>query len=250
MAAWNESKASIRLILGAFALIAAFVASPAQAIERKLLIGTFDNLVVDGDMQVIVQTGKSPSAKASGDRRVLDSLKMDRSGLTLRIRVNEIINNDKKKPITEPLIITLTTRQIKDVALRGNAKLDISQIQQPGRSSLAISGGGEINVGSVQVDQLVITMLGNGKMNLAGGSARESSVKIDGAAIYQAAAVQSRNFKIEQNGNATSSANVSEKAEISNNGSGNITIGGRGECFIRKAGSARINCSKFTDKAN
>ena len=66
------------------ALIALVLASPANAVERKLLIGSFESIVVIGDIDVSVETGKPVSAKASGDRRVLDSLKLERSGTPVR----------------------------------------------------------------------------------------------------------------------------------------------------------------------
>ena len=93
-------------------------ATPASAVERKLLVASFENIFVIGDIDVVVETGKSVSAKATGDRRVLDSLKLERTGNTLRIRVLDLLNSDKKTPVTEPLRVTLTTQMIQNHSRR------------------------------------------------------------------------------------------------------------------------------------
>ena len=43
-------------------LLALAVASPASAVERKLLVASFENIVVIGDIDVSVETGKPVSA--------------------------------------------------------------------------------------------------------------------------------------------------------------------------------------------
>lgn len=226
-------------------MLALAIASPANAIERKLLVASFENIVVIGDIDVTVDTGKSVSAKASGDKRVLDSLKLERTGTTLRIRVLELLNNDKRKPMTEPLRVTLTTPLIQNVVLSGNGRISVSAIKQPDAAKIAISGGGKVTIGNVTADKLTADIDGNGQIELGGGTIREGRVTIIGAGEYRGAKLLARKLRLEHNGNATSAATVSEGTEIYNRGSGNIDIGGPGTCFIKLAGRAAINCAKI-----
>ena len=53
-----------------------------------------------------------------------------------------------------------------------------------------------------------------------------------------------RTLRLEHNGNAISNVQAMEEANIFNRGSGNITVGGSGSCFIKQAGNAAINCSR------
>ena len=131
--------------LNTAALLAVVLALPssASAVERKLLVASFENIVVIGDINVTVQTGKSPSAIASGDKRVLESLKLERVGTTLRVRLQDIVNNDKGRPITEPLRVTLTTQGIKNMTLSGNGALTISEVKQQTASRMLIAGNGK-----------------------------------------------------------------------------------------------------------
>lgn len=222
-------------------------AAPAQsdkAIERKLLVASFENIVVIGDMTVSITTGKAPSAIASGDKRVLDSLKLERVGTTLRVRLQNIINNNLGVPITAPLRITLTTQDIKDVTLSGNGKLSISEVKQPNLVRMLLAGNGAIAVGKLTTDQYNAAINGNGKIELGGGSVRDAKVTIEGAGVYESEKVRTRKLRLEHVGNAISTATVEEGTDIYNRGSGNITIGGKGTCFLKQAGSASINCAK------
>ena len=226
-------------------LLALAITSPANAVERKLLVASFENIVVMGDIDVSVETGKPVSARASGDRRVLDSLKLERTGTTLRIRVLDLLNNDKRKPITEPLRVTLTTPVLQNVVLSGNGMLNVNSIKQPDAAKIHIDGNGKVTVGNVTSDKFTANINGNGQMEIGGGLVRDARVTIIGAGEYRGAKLSARKLRLEHNGNATSAATVAEGTDIYNRGSGNITIGGKGTCFIKLAGRAAINCAKI-----
>lgn len=228
----------------ALVLLAAAAASPAQAVERKLLVASFENIQVIGDIDVTVQTGKAPSAKASGDKRVLDSLKLERIGMTLRVQLQDIVNNEKGRPMSGPLQVTLSTQAVRDMTVSGNGRLMVSEVRQPTSSRMLIAGNGSISVGRLIADQFSATVNGNGKIDLGGGVVRDARVTLDGAGGFDGAKVQMRKLRLEHGGNAVSTATVSEGTDIFNRGSGNITIGGKGTCFIKLAGNASINCAK------
>lgn len=233
---------------GSIAVMLAVLPQPANAIERKLLIASFENIVVIGDITVVVETGKAPSARASGDRRVLDSLKLERTGTTLRVRLQDVINNEKGIPFTGPLVVTITTRDVRDIVMSGNGQLSVSEVKQIAETRILINGGGRLNIGSVVADRLTADLVGNGVLAIGGGAVRESRITITGAGEYRGGNMVTRKLRLEHNGNATSSATVAENADIYNSGSGSIAIGGNGTCFIKKAGAAAINCAK-TDGA-
>lgn len=219
--------------------------APAGAVERKLLVASFENIQVIGDIGVTVTTGKSPSAVASGDKRVLESLKLERVGTTLRIRLQDIINNNKGVPITEPVKVMLTTQAIRDITVSGNGTLAISDVRQTNLVRMLLVGNGSVTIGSLTTDAFTATINGNGKIDVGGGTVRDAKVTIDGGGGFEGAKVKMRKLRLEHIGNATSTATVEEGTDIYNRGSGNISIGGKGTCFIKEAGSAAINCAKI-----
>ncbi|MGB5078961.1 MAG: DUF2807 domain-containing protein [Sphingorhabdus sp.] len=234
-----------KLSIAAMLATAAMAAPTAHSAERKLLVASFENIVVIGDINVVVQTGKSPSAMASGDKRTLELLKLDRIGTTLRVRLQGNLNNQAGTPISTPLQLTLTTQAIKDLTLSGNGTLTVSEIRQHTSSRLMVAGNGKISVGRLLTDQFAATINGNGRVDIGGGSARDARVTIDGAGTFDGEKVQMRKLRLEHIGNAVSTATVEEGTEIFNRGSGNMTINGQGTCFIKLAGNAAISCAKI-----
>jgi hypothetical protein len=227
-----------------FMAFAALAPQSAHADTRKLLVGGFEDLVVEGDMKVVLTTGKSSSGTATGDRRILDLLKLDRVAEVMTIRVQKPTNNDASIRIKEPLVVTLSNQNIRNITLLGNASLEVSGINRTGLSRIFINGGGNIKIGNLKIDQLKIGISGNGAIDIGGGTARETDLRIQGSASYKGALLKTRKFTLEQNGNATIAAQVEESAIISNEGAGNINITGNAECLIRRAGSAIIVCPK------
>jgi len=218
---------------------------PVSAEQRKLLVASFENIQVIGDIDVTVQTGKAPSAVAIGDRRVLDSLKLERVGTTLRVRLQDIVNDNKGVPVSQPLKVMLSTQGLKDMTVSGNGTLSISQVRQQTAARLLVAGNGAISVGLLDTDRFAANIDGNGRISINSGTARDGRVTINGAGIFDGANVTMRTLRLEHIGNATSSANVREETNIFNRGSGRIDITGKGTCFLKQAGSAAINCAKI-----
>jgi hypothetical protein len=246
---WRSLDAIVKAIASAFIAATAFISFPVYAAERTFLMGSFDDIIIIGDMKVNIITDKAPSAKATGDKRALDSLRLDRSGKIMTVRMQDIIYSDKAKPISQPLIINLTNRQVRNIAIRGNAKLAVTELRQVTEAKIGIDGGGDIRIGNAITDSLSANVSGNGSIHILGGSVRLTKVDMQGNGTFDATAMSTQQLKLSHNGNATSSASIEEKAEISNTGAGNIDIVGKGLCFIRKAGSAIIKCAHSAKEA-
>ena len=225
------------------AVIAFGLPSSASATERTFLMGSFKDIIIIGDMQVDIVTGKTPSATAQGDIRMLDALRLDRIGTTMTLRLQSFPNNDKARPFTQPLIVRITNGEVRNVAVRGNAKLSISQIRQNLGAKMGIEGGGDIRVGNATADTLTADISGSGAVHISSGKIRNMVVYMKGSGVFDAGAMSTQQLKLTHEGNATSSFSVEDKADIFNTGSGSIDIRGKGFCFIRKAGAATIRCS-------
>lgn len=238
-------RGAISFLIAILMLNSASQAQINTPIERKLLVASFENIVVIGDIDVAIVTGKSPSAIANGDKRMLESLKLERVGTTLRVRLQNIINNNRGVPITAPLRLKLTTQDIKDITLSGNGTLKISDVRQQNVARILLSGNGSIDIGKLVADQFTANIIGNGNILLSGGNIGDGRVTIDGSGSFGSAKVTMRKLRLEHIGNAVSTATVEEGTDIYNRGSGKISIGGKGTCFIKQAGAAAINCAKI-----
>ncbi len=228
----------------AFLALAASLSMPqmAHAEKRKLLVGAFQDVTIYGDMQVNIVTGKSQSASATGDRRILDLLRIDRYSEHVIVRVQQPPNDDNGIRVKEPLVVTLNTLEIRNISVSGNAQIRVNGIKQDGVSRIILDGGGSIDIDAIKSDTLSVAMSGSGRVTIGQGAVRESTLRIQGSGIYDAQNLQARKFELQQNGNASVKARADESALISNDGAGNIDITGNAECFIRRAGSAIIRC--------
>jgi hypothetical protein len=228
---------AFRLILATFALLAA---ASVSAADQRFSIGNYDELIVEGDIIVNLETGKAPSAKAQGPRDRLGALRVERQGNVLRIRSVGLQSGQSDKG---PVTIAVTGRDIKRVALIGSGKINADALNAD-TTRIELRGSGSIDIASLKAFRLISFIAGNGRLNIAKAEVVNTELAIDGSANFISAGFVTQNLKLAQNGPASTLMTVSNNAEINNTGAGSITIEGNGTCNVRKAGSATINCKK------
>lgn len=237
------SRAPLLAITTALMLAAAH--DPAAAATKSFLIGSYDELIVEGDIIVRLDNMKSPSARASGDHNLVEALKIERNGLTVRVRVQDYEGAAQRAKIGAPLIVTLGGRGVRKIRVDGNARIDIDQIRAPGLVvTLGMSGGGQIMVGKLDSDRIEASLAGTGGIGISSGKARAARLSISGSGKMDAPKLALMQASLTQQGSATTHLRVNEKIDISNSGSGTILIDGSATCFVRQPGSAKIMCGK------
>lgn len=223
----------------ALAMVALLLTPSAYAAEQRFSIGGFNELIVEGDLVVNLETGKTPSAKAEGPRNKLGALRVERQGNVVRISTKGFPSNRND---SGPMTISVAGRDIRKVALIGAGKISVNALNAE-NTRIELRGSGTINVASLKVFNLSAMLSGNGTLNVK-GEAVNSDVVIDGGAQFVSAGLVTQKLQLVQSGPATTLLTVNNIAEINNSGSGSITIEGDGTCLIRKPGNARINCKR------
>jgi hypothetical protein len=227
----------IRSVIGAMLVLAT---TSASAADQRFSIGNYNELIVEGDIVVNLETGKAPSAKAQGPRDKLGALRVERQGNVLRIRSVGLQSGQSDKG---PVTIAVTGRDIKRIALIGSGRINATALNAD-TARVELRGSGTIDVANLKAFRFVIMIAGNGRVNVAKGEVVNTELAIDGGANVISAGLVTQNLKLVQNGPASTLMTVSNNAEINNTGAGSITIEGNGTCQVRKAGSATINCKK------
>ena len=228
---------AFRLILATFALLAT---ASVSAADQRFSIGSYDELIVEGDIIVNLETGKAPSAKAQGPRDKLGALRVERQGKVLRIRSVGVQSGQSDKG---PVTIAVTGRDIKRIALIGSGKISANTLSAD-MTRIELRGSGSIDIADLKAFRLVTMIVGNGRLTIAKAEVVNTELAIDGSANFISAGFVTQNLKLVHNGPASTLLTVSNNAEINNTGSGSITIEGNGSCNVRKAGSATINCKE------
>jgi Putative auto-transporter adhesin, head GIN domain len=228
---------AFRLILATFASLAT---ASVSAADQRFSIGSYEELIVEGDIIVNLETGKAPSAEAQGPREKLGALRVERQGKVLRIRSVGLQSGQSDKG---PVTIAVSGRDIKRVALIGSGKISANTLNAD-TTRIELRGSGSIDVASLKAFRLITMIVGNGRLTITKAEVVNTELAIDGSANFISAGFVTQNLKLVHNGPASTLLTVSNNAEINNTGAGSITIEGNGTCNVRKAGSATINCKK------
>ena len=228
---------ALRLILATFAV---FAAASVSAADQRFSIGNYDELIVEGDVIVNLESGKGPSAKAKGPSDKLGALRVERQGNVLRIRSVGLQRGQSDKG---PVTIAVTGRNIKRLALIGSGRINATALTAD-TMRIELRGSGSVDVASLKAFKLISMIAGNGRLTIAKADVVNTELAIDGSANFISAGFVTQNLKLVHNGPASTLMTVSNNAEINNTGAGSITIEGNGTCDVRKAGSATINCKK------
>lgn len=214
--------------------------APAQAADRSFVMSAFDSVVVIGDAAVTIRTGASPAANASGAQADLDQLRFTRNGTQLIVRVQRAALGSAQRG-TQPLTITLTTRNLDRVRLEGTGAIAIDRIKAQ-RASLALIGAGAISVGMLDTDILTVGIAGNGKISLGAGKAGKARVEQNGGGTLEAASFSAGTLDVVHNGPATSRISANGRATLFGSGAGLIEVGGKPDCQIKQSGTTTMRC--------
>jgi hypothetical protein len=164
----------------ALALIA--FAAPAHAADRSYVVTNFDRVRVDGPYSVQVEVGTGgAAASASGDDRALGDLDISVNGGTLTVRKGSQGWGERGKASGPPPVITLRTPAVRGAVVIGGAKLALAGTLRTTRLDLQVTGAGTIDARGVDADDVVVTVIGNGNVSLAGRTARARSPAIRNA---------------------------------------------------------------------
>jgi hypothetical protein len=228
----------IRLPLAFLALLA--LAAPAWAETRRLSIGDFDRVIVEGPYQVHLVIGRASSASATGSREALDRLGVDVQGQILRIRRNRNAWTGTARPDSGTVAIELATRNLRSARLIGPARLEAEGLRGL-NVELSVEGSGTLHAVRTDVERLALALLGSGRLEVA-GAARALSGNFQGSGEVDAAALRAANATIATTTSGAVTLTVNGPVTIANQGLGNVRILGRPVCTVSGAAADQVRC--------
>lgn len=225
-----------------FALLAFAAAVPAGAAERRYSVTDFDRVQVDGPFQVTVTTGLASGASAEGSTEALERISIEVLGSTLRVRANRSGWGGYPGERTGPVRIALTTRELRAAAVVGSASLDVDRVKGL-RVDLSVNGSGRLAVVGVESDNLVVGLLGGGRITLAGRT-KQLKATIQGSGDLAAAALSADDAQISADTAGSVTVAVARTVKLRANGSGDVEIVGAPSCTLEGQGTGNIVCGK------
>jgi len=228
----------MRTFLFAIGVSLAF-AAPAGAATRNFGVTSFTKVRVEGPFKVTLATGVAPFAKASGSSIALDRVDVDVQGDTLVVRSSASSWGGYPGTDPGPVEISIGTHDLTNAWLSGAGTLAIDRVR--GLSfALSVQGSGRAEIGSVDADQMNVSVVGSGSARLA-GRAKKLIALARGLAELDAGGLTATDATIGAEGATTIDANVTDAATVDASGPATIRLTGRPSCTLKVAGSTSVS---------
>lgn len=223
--------------------IAATASAAAAEEQRSWPIASFDRLRIEGPVDVAVTTG-SPSARAvAADRATAARLSVMREGNVLVVRLAGAApvglgTGDGAVAVAR---VTLAVPRLSAVRHQGTGRASVARLLGE-RVDVATTGGGTLAVDAVETRQLAATLVGGGRMTLAGRAAR-ARLTLNGEGALDAAALMTDEAAVSLVGSGELSAAARYAAQVAAGpAAGRVTVTGGARCTVRAIGEAKVRC--------
>ena len=223
-------------------LLFALIAVPAAAAEKRVAVGSFDRVRVNGPFEVTYTTG-SPNARVSGDPRIIERVEVRVDGTTLTLRHNRQGGDGPFVAVrSEPVKVTLSSPSLASAAVFAGGRLNATRVRGT-RVDLSISGAGVIAVADAVADQVNATVIGTGTVTLAGRAAKARYV-MNGAGRIDAGKLDAGDVSVLLDGPGEIAAAARYDAQVTNTGLGAVSIAGTPKCLVRARAGGPVACGR------
>lgn len=218
-------------------LATAISAASAQAATRGYTITSFDAIRVDAPVNVIVTTGLGPSARAEGDQRMLDRLKVDVSGRLLSITMDRGQPGENGRGSAT---LHLSTGALGRIVLTGGGSVSVNRMKGL-RGEIVLGGNGDVTVDTVELDQVDLGVAGGGRVTL-NGKTGVANIHVTGPGAVAAERLSTQQASIRNEGPGSIAITTNVNARVTASGSGDVIVSGKAACSVDNRGTGRINC--------
>jgi Putative auto-transporter adhesin, head GIN domain len=204
--------------------------------KRNIIIGSgnettstrttagYNNIEVSApvDVTIMVKEGAQPDLQLTGYENIMQYIKTDVEGNTLRIYSPEGVDFElgkkMKANITVPSLASLSMSGANDAIIHGMIV---------GKAfKLDVSGAGDIVIDNVTVSKLAADLSGAGKIEIKAGQVGQAAYDISGAGSINAFGLQSTEVEASVSGVGACDINTQQKLDAHISGAGHIRYKG------------------------
>lgn len=215
------------------------IAGSGSGNTRTYQVADFTGVALRGSDDVDVRVGSAFSVRAEGDPEVMEYLKIEKDGDTLKIgRRNRSGFNwgDREAKVY------VTMPRITDGSVAGSGDMTIDRAEGA-RFSASTAGSGSIEVGTLAADAVVLNIAGSGDIEAA-GTAKSVKASIAGSGNVDAGKLKASGADISIAGSGSVKLDVDGNAKVSIVGSGDVDVGANATCTVSKMGSGDVRCGR------
>jgi hypothetical protein len=218
------------------------LAAPAFAADRRYTVTDFDRIQVEGAFDVVLKTGKAPSARAIGDNEALERVSIEVQGRILKVRPNRSAWGGYPGKDAGAVAIELTTRELRAASVTGSGSLAIDKAKAM-RFDLTLSGSGRLSIGRVEADNLVVGLVGAGRMSV-GGKVKRLKATVQGSGDFDGAGLVVEDAQIRADTSGAIALAATRTSDVVSSGAGDTTVAGKSACTVKALGSGRVRCGQ------
>ncbi len=220
-------------------LCSAMLAGQSPATTRTVSVGSFDRIRVEGPFEVRVTIG-SPRATIAGSRAD-DGVVVRVDGTTLSARMGASDWGERPRGGSSgPTVVTLSTPGLTAASVAAGGRLTIARMRGM-RVDVTVSGSGSLALAAADADQLNATVIGAGRMSLAGQAGRARLVT-SGPGTIDASALDVKDLTVHLDGVGETKAAARYTAQVTNSGLGTVTVTGNAKCRVDAAAGGPVTC--------
>ena len=230
---------SIPILLLLVVLLAgcSFVRGSGVTITETREVSNFDRVQLQGIGELTIIQGETESLTIEAESNIVRRIKTGVWGSTLTI---EFVGGGFGDVIpTEPILYTLTMKDISGVQLSGAGRIYSTNIATR-YLDLDVSGVGDVIIDSLEADDLQVDLTGAGSIDLAGNT-RDQKVNLSSVGNYSAGGLESSNAWINLSGAGTATVWVTEELDVNISGVGSVDFYGNPDVTQNISGLGRLN---------
>jgi len=230
---FTKSALMILLLFAAMLAIAAcnvgIIKGSGDLITETRQVSNFDSIELNGSGEVIVTQGGSESLSIETDDNVMERIKTEVVGGTLKLGFKDGVNLIRPTQLT----FYVGVDDLNDLTISGSGDIDADQLEAD-RLDVNISGSGNIQVTDLTTDQVNAEISGSGEIDLVGDTAAQR-ISISGSGKYLAGDMCSPSVRVTVSGSGDATVCATETLDSTISGSG--SIGYYGQPAVNSSGS-------------
>jgi hypothetical protein len=190
--------------------------------EEERQVSDFTGVELATVGSLYIELGDKEELRIKADDNLLRYFETQVRGETLEIK-----SRDKVTLIpSEPIYFYLTVKELDTVALSGLGSVEFADDIEVEQLSVAISGGGNVEMKEIKADALQVNISGVGNMSVDGGEVEEQMVTISGGGNYQARDLESAETEVRVTGVGSAAVHARDHLKVTISGGGSVKYAG------------------------
>lgn len=205
-------------------------------VSQTRTVGTFTGIDLRSDADIVVSLGDKPEVKVEAQQNILDILRTDVHGESLRIEYvgNPNIGNH------ELVKIYVTTPMLRETNVSGSGSISSAATWKSETLHGDISGSGNLDLRVSGTRDVNVTVSGSGGVNLA-GDAVGSTLNISGSGNFRSFDLSAQDVNVSISGSGSADVTASRKLSASISGSGSVRYRGTPTVKSHITGSGSVD---------